>query len=64
MTIDLLEGGVQTLYSHKNDELVRGQKKHFSAIPAKAGIQVFQGLLHPGFRRGDGLENFLRVHQK
>jgi hypothetical protein len=64
MTIDLLEGGVQTLYSHKNDELVRSQEKHFSVIPAKAGIQVFQGLLDPGFRRGDGLEDFLRVHQK
>jgi len=59
-----------------NDELVRSQKKHFSVIPAKvprqardpelverAGIQDFQGLLDPGFRRGDGLEGFLRDHQ-
>ena len=26
-------------------------------IPAKAGIQSFQSLLDPGFRRGDGVEN-------
>jgi len=45
------------------DELVRSQKKHFSVIPAKAGIQDFQGLLDPGFRRGDGLECLLRIHQ-
>jgi hypothetical protein len=27
-------------------------------IPAKAGIQVFQGILDPGFRRGDGVRQF------
>ena len=47
----------------KVDELVRRQKGHFSVIPAKAGIQVFQGLLDLGFRRGDGLECLLRLHQ-
>ena len=26
-------------------------------IPAKAGIQSFQILLDPGFRRGDGMAN-------
>jgi len=26
----------------------------FNVIPAKAGIQVFQSFLDPGFRRGDG----------
>jgi hypothetical protein len=26
-------------------------------IPAKAGIQSFQPILDPGFRRGDGVEN-------
>jgi len=52
------------MFSDTNfDELVRSQKKHFSVIPAKAGIQDFQGLLDPGFRRGDGLEGFLRDHQ-
>jgi hypothetical protein len=28
-------------------------------IPAKAGIQEQQALLDPGFRRGDGLDDFL-----
>jgi len=27
-------------------------------IPAKAGIQVFPGVLDPGFRRGDGVSEF------
>jgi hypothetical protein len=27
-------------------------------IPAKAGIQIFQGVLDPGFRRGDGVSEF------
>ena len=27
-------------------------------IPAKAGIQVFRGVLDPGFRRGDGVNEF------
>jgi hypothetical protein len=29
-------------------------------IPAKAGINLFQGVLDPGVRRGDGLKDFLR----
>jgi len=32
-------------------------------IPAKAGIQLFQDVLDPGFRRGDGWRYFLRDHQ-
>ena len=32
-------------------------------IPAKAGIQLFQGVLDPGFRRGDASRDFLRDHQ-
>jgi hypothetical protein len=32
-------------------------------IPAKAGIQFFQGVLDPGFRRGDDPKDFLRDHQ-
>jgi uncharacterized protein (UPF0264 family) len=35
----------------------------FSVIPAKAGIQEKQAILDPGFRRGDGLDDFLRGHQ-
>jgi len=31
----------------------------FSVIPAKAGIQEIAEVLDPGFRRGDGLEDFL-----
>ena len=31
-----------------------------SVIPVKAGIQLFQDLLDPGGRRGDGLNGFLR----
>ena len=55
------------------DGLVKSQKTLFSVIPAevprqardpelveRAGIQEHQGLLDPGFRRGDGLEDFLR----
>jgi hypothetical protein len=46
-----------------NVELVKSQKKLFSVIPAKAGIQEHQRLLDPDVRRGDGLEDFLRGHQ-
>jgi hypothetical protein len=45
------------------DELVKSQKTGFSVIPAKAGIQLFQGVLDPGFRRGDDPKDFLRDHQ-
>jgi hypothetical protein len=34
--------------------------KSFNAIPAKAGIQVIQGLLDPGLRRGDGFIEFCK----
>jgi hypothetical protein len=34
-----------------------------SVIPAKAGIQEKQAFLDPGFRRGDGFDDFLRTHQ-
>jgi hypothetical protein len=33
----------------------------FSVIPAEAGIQLSQGVLDPGVRRGDGLKDFLRA---
>jgi hypothetical protein len=45
------------------DGLVKIQKTPFSVIPAEAGIRESQELLDPGFRRGDGLEGFLRDRQ-
>jgi hypothetical protein len=45
------------------DDLVKSLKMPFSVIPAKAGIQLFQDVLDPGFRRGDASRDFLRVHQ-
>jgi len=45
------------------DDLVKSLKPLFLVIPAQAGIQSFQALLDPGFRRGDGFDDFLRVHQ-
>jgi hypothetical protein len=32
-------------------------------IPAKAGIQLFKGVLDPGLRRGDASRDFLPNHQ-
>ena len=40
------------------DAFVKSRKTPFSVIPAKAGIQEYQELLDPGFRRGDGLKDF------
>jgi hypothetical protein len=52
------------------DGLVKSRKTYFFVIPAKAnqrrslaGIQEKQVLLDPGFRRGDGFDDFLRGHQ-
>ena len=50
-------------FHRKNDELVKSQKTPFSVIPAEAGIQEYQEFLDPGFRRGDGVEDFLRNQQ-
>jgi hypothetical protein len=47
----------------KFDAFVKIRKTPFSVIPAKAGIQEKQALLDPGFRRGDGFDDFLRDHQ-
>jgi len=47
----------------KVDGLVRSQKTSSSVIPAEAGIQEYQEVLDPGFRRGDGFDDFLRSHQ-
>ncbi len=35
------------------DEFVKSRNSIEYVIPAKAGIQLFQGVLDPGFRRGD-----------
>jgi len=51
-----------------SDELVKSQKMTFPVIPANpgsrsgtgAGIQGKPELLDPGFRRGDGFDDFLR----
>jgi hypothetical protein len=45
------------------DDLVKSRKSIKFVIPAKAGIQLFQDVLDPGFRRGDALRDFLRAHQ-
>jgi len=47
----------------KYDELVKSPKDFLSVIPAKAGIQLFQGIiksLDSGVHRSD---DFLRGHQ-
>jgi hypothetical protein len=45
------------------DDLAKNQKIGFFVIPAKAGIQLFQNVLAPGFRRGDDPREFFRDHQ-
>ncbi|HEX7372030.1 MAG TPA: hypothetical protein VF372_04370, partial [Thermodesulfobacteriota bacterium] len=45
------------------DDLVKSRNSIEFVIPAKAGIQLFQDVLDPGFRRGDAPRDFLRVHQ-
>jgi hypothetical protein len=45
------------------DELVKSRNFIEFVIPAKAGIQLFQDVLDPGFRRGDAPRDFLRDHQ-
>ena len=45
------------------DELVKSRNSIEFVIPAKAGIQLFQDVLDPGFRRGDASRDFLRDHQ-
>jgi hypothetical protein len=40
--------------------MVKSESRNFIklVIPAKAGIQLFQNVLDPGFRRGDDQEAF------
>jgi len=47
----------------KVDAFVKSRKMTSPVIPAKAGIQEKQALLDPGFRRGDGFDDFLRGRQ-
>ena len=44
-------------------ELVKSRNSIEFAIPAKAGIHLFQHVLDPGFRRGDDPRDFLRDHR-
>jgi hypothetical protein len=44
------------------EDLVKSRNSIEFVIPAKAGIQLFQGVLDPGFRRGDASRDFLLVH--
>jgi hypothetical protein len=48
---------------NKIDDRVKSRNSIEFVIPAKAGIQLFQDVLDPGFSRGDGLFGFLRSHQ-
>ena len=45
------------------DGVVKSRNSIEFVIPAKAGIQLFQDVLDPGFRRGDDPRDFLRDHQ-
>jgi hypothetical protein len=52
------------LFHHSNiDGFVRRLNSIECVIPAKAGIQLFQDVLDPGFRRGDDPRDFLREGQ-
>jgi hypothetical protein len=43
--------------------MLQCQINYLIKISAKAGIQLFQDVLDPGFRRGDAPRDFLRDHQ-
>jgi len=55
--------GGQTIGFPNIDDLVKSRNSIKFVIPAKAGIQLFQDVLDPGFRRGDVPRDFLRDHQ-
>ena len=47
---------------HSNlDDLVKSRKSLLFVIPAKAGIQEYQQVLDPGFRRGECLVTYYEV---
>jgi len=50
------------LFSRPNiDELVKSRNSIEFVIPAKAGIQLFQDVPDPGFRRGDAPRDFYEI---
>jgi hypothetical protein len=55
---------IRILVFLQKNELVKNRKSIKFVIPAKVGIQLFQEVLDPGFRRGDDPRDFLRDHQK
>ena len=61
-SIDSSDDG-ENISSANIDGLVKSLKRSISVIPAKSGIQLFQDVLDPGFRRGDDWRDFLRDHQ-
>jgi hypothetical protein len=48
---------------NKLDGFIKRRNSIEGIIPAKAGIQLFQDVLDPGFRRGDNPRDFLRDGQ-
>jgi hypothetical protein len=56
-------GMQQKMFQINYGGLAKSRKMPFPVIPAEAGIQENQELLDPGFRRGDGVEDFLQSHQ-
>jgi len=51
------------IFLHNNyDGFVKSRNSIECVIPAKAGIQLFQDVLDPGFRRGDDPRDFFRDH--
>jgi hypothetical protein len=51
-------------FSHRKlDGFVKSPRQPFSVIPAKAGIQSFQGFLDSRLRGSDDLADFLRDRQ-
>ena len=51
------------IQNSKLDEPVKSPLCTIFVIPAKAGIQLFQGIIDSRFRRSDGNSDFLRYHQ-
>jgi len=45
------------------DCAARSHEASYLVIPAKAGIQLRQEVLDPGFRRGDGIDGVLEENR-
>jgi hypothetical protein len=52
-----------SFFQQKFDGFLKSRNSIKFVIPAQAGIQLFEDVLDPGFRRGDNLSDFLRDHQ-